>query len=71
MESMAANDETTASLKRRTLKRVEGVKVHPRESFDEAISRLLVEKAALDLIARKDPELADRARHQALAAATA
>jgi hypothetical protein len=60
---MSENGETTASLKRRTLKRVENTKIHPRESFDEAVTRLLEDRAVVQEIARKDPELVDRVRH--------
>jgi hypothetical protein len=66
--TMAENGETTQSLKRRTVRLVEGTKVHPRESFDEAVARLLQERTALQLIERKDPELVATARRQAVAA---
>jgi hypothetical protein len=60
--------DTTQSLKRKTVKLVDATKVHPRESFDEAVARLLQERAALLSIERKDPELVADARRGVAAA---
>jgi hypothetical protein len=54
--------ETTQSLRRNTVNRVEKTKQHPRETFDEAVARLVDERAALLLIERKDPHLVLQAR---------
>lgn len=56
------SEETTQSLRRRTVRRVEETKAHPRESFDEAISRLLVDHAALTEIQSRHPDLVANAR---------
>jgi hypothetical protein len=65
---MAENGDTTQSLKRKTVRLVELTKVHPRESFDEAVARLLLERAALLSIERKDPDLVADARRGVAAA---
>lgn len=59
--------ETTQSLRRRTVKLVEKTKVHPRESFDEAVARLLEEHELLGRIQREHPSVVATARQASAA----
>jgi hypothetical protein len=59
---MVENGETTQTLKRKTVRRVDDTKIHPRESFDEAVVRLLDEHLVLQAIAQKDPLVVEATR---------
>jgi hypothetical protein len=51
------------------VKEVERTKSHPRETFDEAVGRLVEDHRVLEEIRRKAPELVESARRSAGAAA--
>jgi hypothetical protein len=63
--TMAENGETTQTLKRKTVQRVEKTKAHPRETFDEAVERLLDDHRVLNAIAQKDPLVVESFRRVA------
>ena len=60
---------TTQTISRGTVKEVERTKSHPRETFDEAVGRLVEDHRVLEEIRRKAPELVESARRSAGAAA--
>jgi hypothetical protein len=61
---MAENGHTTQTLRRKTVKAVDSTKTHPRETFEDAVARLVHEHTLLAVIRETHPGAVEQAQRQ-------